>query len=92
MAHPAFPRRDCSKGKHGEHQAWSELKPSVRADRRKGSERVTPHRHLRFAALDYGRKVFVLSDPVCPTDDVEGDIARMRAWFTQFPGKYPDQF
>jgi 1-acyl-sn-glycerol-3-phosphate acyltransferase len=45
-----------------------------------------------MAALDYGRRVFVLSEPVCPTADVEGDIARMRAWFTQFPGKYPDQF
>ena len=45
-----------------------------------------------MGALDFEHKRIVLGDLYQPTGDNQADIANIKQWYTQFKGKYPDQF
>ena len=47
---------------------------------------------IQMAALDFEHKRIVLGDLYQPTGDNKTDIANIKEWYTQFKGKYPDQF
>ncbi|MAW24302.1 MAG: acyltransferase [Cellvibrionales bacterium TMED47] len=47
---------------------------------------------IQMAALDFEHKRIVLGDLYQPTGDNQADIANIKQWYTQFKGKYPDQF
>ena len=42
--------------------------------------------------LDYARKAGGIGPRVMPTDDLEADVAKIRAFYANIPGKYPEQF
>lgn len=44
-----------------------------------------------LCAFDYSKKQIVLSKPFPLTDDLEGDIERMKAWYRPFKGRNPEQ-
>jgi 1-acyl-sn-glycerol-3-phosphate acyltransferase len=47
---------------------------------------------IQLAYLDWGRRRLGLGPLVTPTDDLEGDIARMRAFYAPIRGRRPAQF
>ena len=47
---------------------------------------------IQMGALDFEHKRIVLGDLYQPTGDNQADIANIKQWYTQFKGKYPDQF
>jgi 1-acyl-sn-glycerol-3-phosphate acyltransferase len=47
---------------------------------------------IQLSYLDWGGRRVGLGPLVDPTDDVEGDIARIRAFYAPFRGRNADQF
>jgi 1-acyl-sn-glycerol-3-phosphate acyltransferase len=47
---------------------------------------------IQMGALDFEHKRILLGDLYQPTGDNKADIANIKQWYTQFKGKYPDQF
>ena len=47
---------------------------------------------IQMGALDFEHKRIVLGDLYQPTGDNQADIANIKQWYTQFKGKFPDQF
>jgi 1-acyl-sn-glycerol-3-phosphate acyltransferase len=47
---------------------------------------------LQMAALDFPHKRIVLGDLYKPTGDNQADIDNIKQWYSQFKGKFPDQF
>lgn len=41
-------------------------------------------------AFDYATRSIVLGPPLEPSDDLESDLAKLRAWYAPFRGKYRD--
>lgn len=47
---------------------------------------------LQMAALDFPNKRIVMGDLYKPTGDNQLDIDNIKQWYSQFKGKFPDQF
>ena len=47
---------------------------------------------IQMGALDFKHKRIVLGDLYEPTGDNQADIKNIKQWYTQFQGKFPDQF
>ena len=47
---------------------------------------------IQMGALDFKNKRIVLGDLYEPTGDNQADIENIKQWYTQFQGKFPDQF
>ena len=47
---------------------------------------------IQMGALDIKHKSIVLGDLYQPTGDHQADIANIKQWYSQFQGKFPDQF
>jgi len=47
---------------------------------------------IQMGALDFKHKRIVLGDLYQPTGDHQADIANIKQWYSQFQGKFPDQF
>jgi 1-acyl-sn-glycerol-3-phosphate acyltransferase len=47
---------------------------------------------IQMGALDFENKRIVLGDLYQPTGDNQADIHNIKQWYTQFKGKFPDQF
>jgi len=47
---------------------------------------------IQMGALDFKHKRIVLGDLFEPTGDNQADIKNIKQWYTQFQGKFPDQF
>jgi len=47
---------------------------------------------IQLSYLDWGRRCMGLGPLVEPGEDVEGDIARIRAFYAPFKGRHPAQF
>jgi 1-acyl-sn-glycerol-3-phosphate acyltransferase len=47
---------------------------------------------IQMGALDFKNKRIVLGDLYAPTGDNQADIENIKQWYTQFQGKFPDQF
>lgn len=47
---------------------------------------------IQMGALDFKHKRIVLGDLYQPTGDNQADIENIKQWYTQFQGKFPDQF
>lgn len=42
--------------------------------------------------VDYERKLIECTETMIPSDDIEGDLSRIKAYFKNFKGKHPDNF
>ncbi|MBP5506693.1 MAG: acyltransferase, partial [Prevotella sp.] len=42
--------------------------------------------------VDYERKLIECTETVIPSDDIEGDLSRIKAYFKNFKGKHPENF
>jgi 1-acyl-sn-glycerol-3-phosphate acyltransferase len=47
---------------------------------------------IQPAALDFPNKRVVLGDIFEPTGDYNTDLETMKQWYSQYKGKFPDQF
>jgi len=47
---------------------------------------------IQMGALDFANKRVVLGDMYEPTGDNQTDIKNIKQWYTQYKGKFPDQF
>lgn len=45
-----------------------------------------------LGVIDYATKRIMIKDSFVPTGDVEADMARVKAYYKPFAGKYPDKF
>ena len=42
--------------------------------------------------VDYERKLIECTETMIPSDDIEGDLSRIKAYFKNFKGKHPENF
>jgi hypothetical protein len=45
-----------------------------------------------MGALDFANKRIVLGDMYEPTGDNQADIKNIKQWYSQYKGKFPEQF
>jgi 1-acyl-sn-glycerol-3-phosphate acyltransferase len=50
------------------------------------------HVPIYLGYLDYARKVGGVGPALVPTEDVDADVAKLRAFYEQMQGKIPEQF
>ena len=43
-----------------------------------------------MVAFDYRTKTVVIAPPFTPSEDTQGDIEKIKAWYRQFEGKIPE--